>query len=698
MSRRNESATVARAETYLRAGELGRADRTVRSVLRREPRNADAWHLHGLTALHAGNLAKARTRLERAISIREDSSEFHSNLGVVFERLGDLERSYRAHERALALDRDPADTWFNHGLVLLRLGRPTEAVPSLEAARDRDPVDPEVCLNLGRALERSGDGEGALREYRNALARAKGPGERWVPEIRNALRRVLRVVFPAEAAPDIRRLLVDSGVGPDLESAAAAQLRRGAPRPEDGGDAALRHAVSCGRLLRRYLREVINLDPGLERLLTAARARLLREWTDAGPSEASSRAAGTEGRLAAALATQCFFNEFVWYASPEEEAWLAGPAGRLGRALAGTSHLDPTSLASDLLLVSLYRPPSAIEGADRLSGVPTGDWSPPVEELLSHSLHGPREELAIARSLPAIGTVRDATSRAVQAQYEENPYPRWLSLPSGPDATLAEALGRRFPDRPVPDPIENVLVAGGGTGYEPLLVARGNPGAQVLSLDLSRPSLAHGARMARQTGIRNVRFVQGDLLDIDSLGERFDAVFASGVLHHMADPERGIRILAGVLRPGGVVRIGLYSEHAREPLAKARAHAEEAGHGGSPDGIRAFRRAVLTGGLPEVASLLESPDFYTVSSCRDLVFHVHERRFTIPQVSDALAGAGLRLLGFDAGRETRARYLRRHPGDPHMRSFEDLARFEEGHPGAFSGMYLLWAANGSPGT
>ena len=690
MRRRNEPATVARIAEHLRSGNPGRAERAGRAVLKREPRNPDAWHLHAMTALEAGNLAKARTRLERAIALRPESSVFHSNLGAVLEREGDLEKSFRAHDRALALDHGPADNWFNHGLVLLRLGRAAEAAESLRAACDRDPHDPELRLNLGRALERSGDGEGALGEYRAALARAAGPGVRWAGEVREALRRMLSVVFPIEAAPDVRRLLVETGVGPDLGPAAAAQLRVDAPPPDDDG-AVARFLATSGRLLLDYLRQVVNLDPQLERLLAAARAGRLREWTAAGAAEATARAAGSEGQIAAALAIQCFHNEYAWYASPEEEALLAAPAARLDRTLDGGGSIDPDALAADLLLVSLYRPASELAGADRLASVRPEAWPPPVADLLGHSLDGPREELRIARELPALATVRDATSRAVRAQYEENPYPRWLSLPPGPDPGLAETLARTYPDRSDRGPIEKVLVAGGGTGYEPLLAARQNPGAQVLSLDLSRRSLAYGARMARRLGIGNVRFLQGDLLDVDSLDERFDAILASGVLHHMAEPEAGLRALAGVLRPGGAIRVGLYSEHARELLTTARAVAEAAGRDGSPEGIRRFRRDVVDGDGTELGGLLRSPDFYTVSSCRDLVFHVHERRFTIPEVGGALAVAGLRLLGFEASREARARYRRTFPGDPNLRSLESLAEFERAHPEAFAGMYLLWA-------
>ena len=391
-----------------------------------------------------------------------------------------------------------------------------------------------------------GDRAGALGEYRAALARTAGPDDRWTGEIRDSLRRILHSVFPVEPAPDVRRLLLETGVGPDLGPAAAAQLRIGAPPAEDDAEAA-RFLASNGRLLLDYLRQVVNLDPQLERLLASARAARLREWTAAGEAESAARAAGPEGRMAAALAIQCFHNEYAWHASREEEALLAAPVARLNRALAQDDPVDPGALAADLLLVSLYRPASDLAGAERLAAVAPEGWPPPVADLLDHSLRGPREESRIARELPALSEVRDSTSRAVRAQYEENPYPRWISLPTGPDHDLGEALARMFPDRPVRRRIETMLVAGGGTGYEPLMAARQNPAARVLSLDLSRASLAYGARMALRLGIGNVRFLQGDLLHVDALGEQFDAILASGVLHHMADPEAGLRALAGVL-------------------------------------------------------------------------------------------------------------------------------------------------------
>ena len=697
MSARRQTATVAGVFALLEAGDAVRAERAGRELLKREPRSPDAWHAHALAAFRTGKIDRARAHLEKAIAIRPDSSVFHSNLGAVLERLGDLEGALRSHERALDLDPGPADTWFNHGLMLIRVGRAEAAVSHLRSARDRAPEDPEIRLNLARALERTGDAGSALGEYRSALALATGGGARWADEIRGALRHVLASVFPVEAAADVRRVIVESGVTPELGPAAAAQLRLGAPSVTGGeaGEAAARFLASRGRLLLDYLRSAVNRDPGLERLMVAARAHRLREWTAAGKIEAASRAAGSEGRLAAALATQCFHNEYAWFTGPDEEARLAAPAARLAAVLTGGDPMDPGSVSADLLLVALYRPAGALPGADRLAAVPSESWPPHVADLLRHCLNGPREELEIARDLPSLAEIRDPTSTAVRSQYEENPYPRWISLPAHVGPALGESLARRFPDRPALRAFETVLVAGGGTGYEPLLIALANPDAQVLSLDLSRASLGYGARMARRLGIDNVRFLQADLLDVAMLGETFDAILASGVLHHMADPHAGLRALAGVLRPGGAIRVGLYSAHARDLVSRARAAAHEAGRDGSPAGIRAFRRDVLEGDGGDLEGLLRSADFYSVSTCRDLVFHVHERQFTIPEVGRALAGAGLRLLGFEAQRETRVRYRRRYPADPCMRSLESLAEFEKGHTEAFAGMYLMWAEHES---
>ena len=294
-------------------------------------------------------------------------------------------------------------------------------------------------------------------------------------------------------------------------------------------------------------------------------------------------------------------------------------------------------------------------------------------------------ERELAAALPRIATIGESdadrsASQAVRSQYEANPYPRWRAPPSPRRVSLAarlDALGA-----PQAEPLA-VLVAGCGTGFEPIDLARTDPSLRITALDLSAASLAYGQRMAAALGVANVRFVQGDLLDIAALGTQFDFVSSTGVLHHMERPDRGLAALARVLKPGGVLRLALYSERARAWVAEAHRAIAEHGWEASLAGIRAFRAHVL-GLAPEapLARLRESDDFYTVSGCRDLCFHVREHRYRLPAIGGMLAAAGLELLRLEPP-----------PGAPLPADPMDLGQWdaiERGHPRMFAGMIHFW--------
>ena len=73
--------------------------------------------------------------------------------------------------------------------------------------------------------------------------------------------------------------------------------------------------------------------------------------------------------------------------------------------------------------------------------------------------------------------------------------------------------------------------------------------------------------MANKLDVANVQFRQGDILALANLDKRFEIVECAGVLHHMADPIAGWRILVDLLQPHGLIRIGLYSARARDCLS-----------------------------------------------------------------------------------------------------------------------------------
>jgi hypothetical protein len=132
------------------------------------------------------------------------------------------------------------------------------------------------------------------------------------------------------------------------------------------------------------------------------------------------------------------------------------------------------------------------------------------------------------------------------------------------------------------------------------------------------------------------------------------------------------------------MKIGLYSELARAPIVRARAQIAARGYGVSSPEIRKFRQEIEHFLDAEtVSTLLASPDFYSMSGCRDLVFHVQEHRFTLPQIAVIIAGLRLDFLGFEPQPSI----------GPRGEVRRDLSRwheFEIGHPYTFKGMYQFW--------
>ena len=239
-----------------------------------------------------------------------------------------------------------------------------------------------------------------------------------------------------------------------------------------------------------------------------------------------------------------------------------------------------------------------------------------------------------------------------------------------------------------------VLVAGCGTGYHAIGTAQKYQGAQVLAVDLSLASLAYAKRKTPAALAARITYAQADILKLGSLGRSFDVIDASGVLHHMADPLEGWRILLGLLRPGGFMHLGLYSELARRDVVAARAFIAERGYAPTPSDIRRCRQELLETPL---RSLARSHDFFSTSECRDLLFHVQESRLTIPAIKAFLAEHGLKFIGFEFDPATLQRYraLFAQAGW----SMGDLDRWhavETEYPDTFAAMYQFWLQKPEP--
>jgi len=296
----------------------------------------------------------------------------------------------------------------------------------------------------------------------------------------------------------------------------------------------------------------------------------------------------------------------------------------------------------------------------------------------------------VRTDIPVLTPIQAGVSETVREMYEANPYPRWVRLAQQAPEPQERALQAMFPrTRIEPLPGREILVAGCGTGQHALEVARRYEGCQVLAVDLSLASLSYAKTKAEQYGVRNVEFGQADLLELARLGRTFAAVECVGTLHHLEDPFAGFRVLAGLVKPGGVMRLGLYSRRARAELEPAKALSR--GFEPTPEGIRALRRAIIDA-PPEdpVRAALRWGDFYTLSECRDLLLHVQEHQSDIADIRRMLDMSGFRFLGFSLPPQVSAAYRGANPQDPSGQDLDRWDAFEAARPDTFRGMYQFW--------
>jgi SAM-dependent methyltransferase len=201
-------------------------------------------------------------------------------------------------------------------------------------------------------------------------------------------------------------------------------------------------------------------------------------------------------------------------------------------------------------------------------------------------------------------------------------------------------------------------------------------------------------RKTQELGGTNIEYMQGDILKLNQLGRQSDIIESVGVLHHMNDPLTGWKVLVDRLRSGGLMKVGLYSDMARQHIVKAHKHIAEKKYTISPDDIRKFRQEVINMDLnsdSEITKVIISPDFYSLSACRDLLFHVQEHRFTLPQIEAALNDLDLRFLGFELIKQSWIMsFSEFYPEKDALTSLSLWHQFEHENPGTFSRMYQFW--------
>jgi SAM-dependent methyltransferase/tetratricopeptide (TPR) repeat protein len=540
-------------------------------------------------------------------------------------------------------------------------GKPNEAAKLYKQVLELEPDHAEASNNLGCLLLAQGKHAAASAYFERALM-------------------LLPQLFDDFDSVAAMLLAVNPALGEGVKRSASAWPQRLSTRDMLGtSDFA---AICADALLRRVLESTTVRDVGLERLLTSFRLEFLRAAAD------GAHAGGFADEVlefCGALAKQCFINEYIFAATPEEAEQAQRLAQMLVDALARDSEVPPllpSAVAMYFPLHSLPNSPALLERA----------WPAALADLLRQQVREPREEAQYRELIPRLTPIEDDVSKQVRGQYEENPYPRWVHAAlAGEPIALDEHLRNQFPSAPFcplgnPDGID-ILVAGCGTGRHPIEVAHKYKAARVLAVDLSLSSLCYAKRKTPAAAANKIEYGQADILKLESIGRSFDLVDASGVLHHLSDVKAGWRVLLKLLRPGGFMRVGLYSEVARRGIVAARTFARERGYYPTADEIRRCRQDLLDSPLKDVA---RAGDFFSTSECRDLLFHVQEHRLTIPEIKSFIAENGLMFIGFEFAPGIMQYYRDLLGGDRSLRDLDRWHRLETEKPDTFAGMYQFW--------
>lgn len=603
---------------------------------------------------------------------------------------------------------------FDDLVARARAAAPAEAVALFTRALALDPAQPRVLKELAGVAARSGQRDAAISVAEDCFKRCEG-----TPTLQFRAAFVLHSLGAATAAVKAVAALAARGVdskacakalnyvlpgadatAPETAAALAMVLRHGYG---SATHAAIFSTIARNRLgnaaaADTFLALPLFIDPDfLEGLRTFIVVDRVLELALTRLRSLLACRVGADGALSAnlahlrpvlmALAEQCFANEYVWDELDDDRAECARLGALLGAAQRAGRDLNAMRDAAAVLGCFAPLRDLPLAGALLIASPAAGDdaWA----SVLRRQIEEPLRERTLAGEIQTLGAITDDVSLAVQGQYQENPYPRWTV------ATRVEPVPPPRPPGAAALPADarlDVLVAGCGTGHHAIQAADVFPAARILAVDLSRASLAYAMRKTAELGIGRISYFQADILKLGRLTIRFDQIECGGVLHHLRDPAAGLKVLAGLLKPDGMIRLALYSRHARAKIIAAQELRAREGIPATLAGIRRFRRQLFALPPGHAAAATMYPDVFSASECRDLLFHVQETNMDIPAVQRLLTECGLTFAGFDnVTRETQLAYHAAYPGDPEMKSLANWDAFERSHPDTFITMYQFWA-------
>ena len=634
-------------------GQLQPAQKQVETLVQQFPQSTFLFNIQGAILRGLGQLDAAIESYNKALAFKPDYAEAHYNIGNTLQEKNKLEEAIEAYNKALAIKPAYTTAHYNIGVTLQEQGKLGEAIEAYNEALAIEPDYDDAYQNMAVALSSVvfTQPNPGLQKTITSLLNRKSARPSMVAraaisllKFEPKLRRYLQTSSGAEVMPKITTIITDLSALPLL-----LKLMSVCPLPD---------------------LEVENLLRELRKILLLCIAELT------GSAEVLE--------FQSALALQCFTNEYIYNQSEQEDEALTALEATVEQALSKDEQPSPQSI----LCLASYRALNQYEWSRSL--LVTDE----IEDVFTRQVVEPNQESQIKTTLPVLEAITDKVSLKVSEQYEIRPYPRWvelgLQLKPMPISTMVERAKLKLFDEKIKEiGAPSILIAGCGTGQHSLESGARLENSKVLAIDMSLASLSYAKRKTEELRVQNINYMQADILDLGKLRRQFDIIESIGVLHHMDDPLAGWRVLTDCLKPGGLMQIGLYSELARQHIVKMREEIIKAGIGLNAAAMKSFRTTVMTSDQSHHKQIFDASDFYSLSTLKDLLFHVQEHRFTIPQIQDSLAELGLKFCGFEAGR-IMSHFKLNHTGANDPYDLDKWQAYEELNPSAFAGMYQFW--------
>jgi len=242
---------------------------------------------------------------------------------------------------------------------------------------------------------------------------------------------------------------------------------------------------------------------------------------------------------------------------------------------------------------------------------------------------------------------RMGSEAEVKDFYEKMPYPPPLTTLEEHRELYKNPVRRAiqfhllWPTEPLREDLE-ILVAGCGTSQAARYALR-EPNAKVTGIDLSETSLRYTNDLKQKYDLKNLELHQLPIERVGELGCTFDQIVCTGVLHHLPDPNLGLRALRDVLKPSGVIHLMVYAAYGRAGIYMIKEYCRLLGIGSSEQDLRELGETLksVPGDHPFAVAMQGALDFGNPDALADALLHPIDRAYTVPQLYELLENCGL---------------------------------------------------------